>query len=90
MAPELKHSSNEMGETQTELSQNHAGSGTVVSRNTDATAASEHFAELSPEAAVQPGVEEGVATGRAHGAQVTEQLDEQKVALVDEVDVDVA
>lgn len=79
-----------MNERQTGLSQNHAGRGTVVGREADAPAASEHFAELGPEAVVQPGVEEGVAAGRAHGAQVTEQLDEQEVALVDEVDVDVA
>lgn len=72
------------------LSQNHAGCGTVVGRDADATAAREHFPELGPEAVVQPGVEEGVAAGRAHGTQVTEQLNEQEVALVNQVNVDVA
>ncbi|TNN55594.1 hypothetical protein EYF80_034191 [Liparis tanakae] len=71
-------------------SQHHAGRGAVIGRHSDAPAAREHFAELGAEAVVQPGVEERIAAGRAHGAQVAEQLDEQKVALVDQVDVDVA
>lgn len=39
---------------------------------------------------MKPRVKERVAAGRAHGAQVTEQLDEQKVAFVDQVDVNVS
>lgn len=38
---------------------------------------------------MQPGVEERVAAGRAHRTKVTEQLDEQKVVLVDQIDVNV-
>lgn len=70
-------------------SQNHTSCGAVVSRDADATAAREHFAELSTEAVVQPGVEEGVTAGGAHGTQVTEQLNEQEVALIDQVNVNV-
>lgn len=39
---------------------------------------------------MQPGVEERVAARGAHRTQVTEQLNEQKVPLVNQVDVDVA
>lgn len=39
---------------------------------------------------MQPSVEERVAAGRTHRAQVTEQLDEQKVALINQVNVNVA
>lgn len=39
---------------------------------------------------MEPRVKERVAAGRAHGAQVTEQLDEQEVALVDQVNVNVS
>lgn len=53
-------------------------------------AAPEHVPEPGAEAVVQPRVEEGVAAGRAHGAQVAQQLDEQEVALVNEPDVDVS
>lgn len=39
---------------------------------------------------MEPRVKERVAAGRAHGTKVTEQLDEQKVALVDQVNVNVS
>ena len=72
-------------------SQHHAACGAVVGRDADAAvAAGEHLTQLGAEAVVQPGVQEGVAAGRAHGAQVAEQLDDQEEALVDQVDVDVA
>ena len=76
--------------THTGALQNHAGCGTVIGRDADATATREHLAELGAEAVVQPGVEERVTAGRAHGAQVAEQLDEQEVPLIDQVDVNVA
>lgn len=52
--------------------------------------AGEHLAQLCPETVVKPRVQERVAAGRAHGAQMTQQLDQQKMTLVDEADVDVA
>lgn len=61
----------------------------MIGGHPDAVAALEHLPQLCAEAVVQPRVQEGVAAGRAHGAQVAQQLDEQEVALVDEVDVDV-
>lgn len=69
--------------------QNHTGCGTVIGRDANATAAREHFAELGAESVVQPGVEKGVTARRAHRAQVTEQLNEQKVPLVNQVNVNV-
>ena len=39
---------------------------------------------------MQPRVKEGVAARGAHGAQVAEQLDEEEVAFVDQVDVNVS
>lgn len=38
---------------------------------------------------MQPGIEKGVTAGRAHGAQVTQKLDEQKVSLINQINVDV-
>lgn len=70
------------------LSQNHTCS-TVTGRSPNALSAFEHLPQLGAEAVVQPCIEEGVATGWAHGAEVAQQLDQQKVALVNEVDVDV-
>lgn len=49
----------------------------------------EHLAQLGAEAVVEPRVKKRVAAGGAHGAQVAQQLDEEKVALVDEVNVNV-
>lgn len=51
--------------------------------------ACEHFAQLGAEAVVQPGVKERVAAGGAHGTQVTQQLNQQEVALIDQVDVNI-
>ena len=70
-------------------SQDHARRGAVIGRDADAVAACEHLTELGAETVMQPRVQEGVAAGWAHGAQVAEQLDEQEVALVYQVDVDV-
>lgn len=72
------------------MSECHTCGGAVICTDTDATVAGEHLAKFGAEAVVEPGIEERVAAGRTHGAQVTQQLDEQEVALVDEADVDVA
>lgn len=69
--------------------QNHAGCSAVVGRDADATVTREHFTELSTKTVMQPGVEERVTAGWAHCTQVTEQLDEQKVVLVNQIDVNV-
>lgn len=70
--------------------QDHAAVAVVGGPDSHAMTTLQHFAQLGAEAVVEPRVKERVATGRAHGAQVAEQLDEQKVALVDQVDVNVS
>lgn len=70
-------------------SQNHAGCGTVVGRDANPAAACEHFAKLGAKAVVQPCVEERVTTRRAHCAQMAEQLNEQKVVLINKINVNV-
>lgn len=69
--------------------QYHAG-GTVIGRHSNAMMALEHLPQLGAEAVVKPGVQEGVTAGGAHGTQVAQQLDEQKVTLVNEVNVNVS
>ena len=76
--------------THTHPSEHDAGGGAVVGGDADAAVTGKYLAQLGTEAVVQLGVEEGVSAGRAHATQVAEQLDEQEVALVDEVDIDVA
>lgn len=62
----------------------------MIGRHSNAMMALEHLPQLGAEAVVKPRVEEGVTAGGAHGAQVAQELDEQKVALVNEVNVDVS
>lgn len=69
--------------------QDHAAVAVVCGPDSHTMTTLQHFAQLGAEAVVEPGVEERVAAGRAHGAQVAQQLDEQEVALVDQLDVNV-
>lgn len=72
----------------TPASEHATGSPTILGRDS-LPLTGEHLPELPTEAVVEPGIEERVAAGGAHGEPVAEQLDEEEVVLVDEIDVDV-
>lgn len=69
-----------------ELSEHHTNSDTVIGWD-DLPFEGEHLFQLTSEAIVQPGVEERVTAGGAHSKPVAEQLDQEKVVLVNQVDV---
>lgn len=74
------------------LSENNASRGAVVSRypDSDSPMAGEHLPQLRPETVVQPRVQKRVTTRGTHSAPVTQQLDQQKITLVDQVYIDIS